>query len=151
MNERNETGGLSSYFLLNIKKAIELFDELEGTSTDEEVLQAFYENDIDRFDAIKIIIFLPIAFCRRLLPDLKWRDEYFESDRFGKTKEMKFSQTTTYTLIWEEVSKYFSIAPQKDVIIKIAGRSSEFHAISDLLNAGGKLEDIKLTPMQIIW
>jgi hypothetical protein len=141
----------STNYIANIKKAIEIVGKQEGSSTDEMILQLFDENNIERIDANKIIVFLPIAFCRRLLPNLDWIDEYFENDGTLGASKKTFSQTTPYILIWEEVSKYFSDKPQRDVILKIAGRSSEFHAINDLLNAGGKLEDIKLSPMRILW
>jgi len=54
-------------------------------------------------------------------------------------------------VVWEEVSKYFSDAPQKDTVLKIAGRASEFHVLNHLLNEGGKMEDVKFTRMQITW
>jgi hypothetical protein len=100
------------------------------------------ENGIDLNSAKKIIIFLPIAFCRQLLPNLAWKDEYYDST--GAVR--RFTQTEPYTTLWKVTSSYFSNHPDRNVILKIGGRSPEFHVINNLLNAGGNLEEIELTP-----
>jgi hypothetical protein len=128
---------------LNAQKAIEILAKLEGSFTDQEVFGIFLNNNIDLDSAKKIIIFLPIAFCRQLLPTPAWKDEYY--DNKGVLK--KFSQTEPYMVIWQITASYFSNNPDRDVILKIGGRSAEFHVINDLLNAGGKLEEIELTPL----
>lgn len=147
-----DEGSVSPYFLENVKKAIEIIGGMEGTVEDDEIIDALMSNSIDPIDANKILVFLPIIFCRRILPNLHWPDEYVETNLFTKKiKTNKFSQTIPYTLIWQEVDRYLSNNPQRDIIFKIGGRSSEFHTINHLLNAGGKVEDIKLTPMVISW
>ena len=130
----------------NTEKAIAILGKLEGSLTDREILGMLGNNGIDLSNARQIVIFLPVAFCRQLLPTVAWKDQYY--DKAGEVK--KFSQTEPYLVIWQVTSSYFSSEPDKDVIMKIGGRSAEFHVINELLNAGGKLEEIELTPMRIL-
>ena len=152
VNKQRNIDLVSKDFRDNVRYAIEILTNLNGSSSEDEVLDAFYNHGIDIIDAKNINVFLPIAFCRRLLPNLKFKDEYFESEANVRTlKKRRFSKTEPYLMVWEEVSKYFSNAPQKGTILKIAGRASEFHVINHLLSVGGKMEDIKFTPRQITW
>jgi hypothetical protein len=142
---------ISPQFVDNIRTAIKVLSELEGTVTDEQILQSFRINHIESRVADQLLIYLPIAFCRRLLPDLKWRDDYSLLQRPSTViVRRKFSQNKVYALVWTEVLDYYSGNPDSTVILRIAGRSSEFRAINELLNAGGKLEEMVLIPMCII-
>ncbi len=56
-----------------------------------------------------------------------------------------FSETPAYQLILLEVDRYFGTQPGRENVLKLAGRSSEFHVINDTLNKGWELDDIRLT------
>ena len=47
---------------------------------------------------------------------------------------------------------YFTTKPEKETVMKIAGRSAEYHAMNQLLleNPTARIEDIKLTETVII-
>ena len=148
-----DTRTISPELVENVRKAISILANREGRSDDEAILEAFYETGINTVDAKTIITFLPIAFCRLLLlGKLTFQDDFIVIDReTRKLTRGKFSKTPPYLLMWNETEKYFSSNPGGENILKIGGRSSEFHAVNELLNRGGKLEGIKFTPLYISW
>ncbi len=138
-------------FRSNIDIAIQTIIEKEGSASDEEMLTALYAQ-MQKSDAIEIFIFLPIAFCRLLLPNIDFLDEYYEDNRDGNGQKLrKFSETESYQVVLELSSRYFLSKPGSESIVKIAGRSGEFHAINELLNKGNKLEGLRMSRMCIIW
>lgn len=147
-----DTRSISPELVENIRKAISILSNIDGSS-DDEMIKAFCENGINKVDAKTIITFLPIAFCRRLLlGELKFEDDFVAIDQeTRKWTRGKLSKTPQYLLVWNETETYFSSKPGGENILKIGGRSSEFHVINELLNHGGKLEEIKLTPLYISW
>jgi hypothetical protein len=119
-----------SRFTSNIDIAIETIIEKEGSAPDEEILKALFSK-MSRNDALEILIFLPIAFCRLLLPNIDFLDEYYEFT-YGETGQRLriFSETIPYNIVLASAARYFSARPRGENILKIAGRSSEFHAIN---------------------
>ncbi|KAA2243170.1 hypothetical protein F0L74_11690 [Chitinophaga agrisoli] len=139
----------SASFAREVLKAIVLLGESEHLSTDEEILRLFRDNGISETDAPEILLFLPIAFVRRWMPDYNWRDDYIETIH-GTQIERKYSETKNYQLIWAVTQSYFQAAPRENVIKRVCARSAELHAINHLLSHGELLEDIELAPMTII-
>jgi hypothetical protein len=50
----------------------------------------------------------------------------------------------------EETEKYWNDTPNNEWILNIAGRSAEFHAINQLLNDGGRLEDVQISESYVL-
>lgn len=137
--------------IVNVRRAIAITTEGRSQATDQELLDAFGEAGIGKEEAGVILVFLPIAACRRMLPAVRWMDNYQELDRTSeKMIPRNFSETPAYQAILSEVDRYFETRPGGDNVLKLAGRSSEFHAINDMLNKGWKFDDIRLTPMVIL-
>ena len=135
----------------NIDIAIQTIIEKLGAASDEEILTALCAQ-MQKSDAIEIFIFLPIAFCRLLLPNIDFLDEYYEDNRDDNGQKLrKFSETESYLVVLDSSSRYFLSQPTSENILKIAGRSGEFHAINNLLNKGNKLENLRMTRMCLIW
>ena len=142
---------MSPDLMANVPRAIFIITEGSGQITDQELLDAFDVAGIGKEEAGTILLFLPIAACRRMLPAVRWIDNYQELDRkSGKMIRRNFSETPAYQVILSEVDRYFGTQPGSDNILKLAGRSSEFHVINNMLNKGCKLDDICLTPMAIL-
>ena len=135
----------------SVEIAIELLARNENSMEDKQTIQFLVENEISEIEAVEIVTFLPIAFVRNLLKMINWKDDYTEL-RNGIYVEKKYSETESYTQILEVTKAYFRINPNKETVMKIAGRSAEFNAINQLLlnNPNGKIEDIKLTKTVII-
>lgn len=144
---------LSPHFRDQIRKAIQLLGQSEVSLDDREVLQLFISNGMTSQEAEEIMLFLPIAFVRKMLPNMKWSETYIEliGQKRG-TKEKKYFETKSFVIIWEETNDYYNNAPEKNTILRIAGRSAEFHVINKLLlaNPGMKAEEIQLTKSSII-
>lgn len=107
-------------------------------------------NGIPDYEAGELIIFLPTAFCRKMLPELNWLPNYFDYYSEKKKIRRKYQENQRYLIIKEETEKYWNQSPNKDFVLNIAGRSAEFNAINQLLNDGGKLEDVQLTESYVI-
>jgi hypothetical protein len=60
------------------KKAIELFGKESKTMENEELHQLLISHGVPDFEAGEFIVFLPTAFCRRLLPELDWPLNYID-------------------------------------------------------------------------
>jgi len=136
----------------NIRKAIAILTQMSGRETNAEVLEEFHKNGIQEPEASTIHLFLPVAGCRRLLPNMAWADDYqiqYRSD--AKTVSKKWSKTPAYCAVLQEVDRFFATRPGNEKVLKIASRSAEFRAINDLLLRGSKLEDLKLTPQVVVW
>lgn len=139
---------LSADFDDQVRKAILLIENNDtiDINTDEAFLNYLIENGIQKSDAIEILLFLPIAFIRRVLPDFKWPDTYIEFVRKNKQVEKRYNETLSYQSIWQITTKYFE-NPNKDTVFKIAGRSAEFNVLNNVLNnhPDTKLEDVVIS------
>lgn len=142
---------MSPNLMANVRRAISIITEGSRQTTDQELLDAFDAAAIGKEEAGMILLFLPIAACRRMLPTVCWIDNYQELDRkSGKMIRRNFSETPAYQAILSEVGRYFGTQPGSDNILKLAARSSEFHVINNMLNKGWKLDDIGVTPLAIL-
>lgn len=141
-----------SEFLSDVKKSIKLIGSLNESPKDEKLLDLLDQNGINENNAIEILTFLPIAFVRRMLPKINWRENYIEQLSDKKQRKKQFSENQFYSIIESETKNYFGNNPESEVIIKIAGRSAEFKVINDLLlkNKNADITEIKFTENIII-
>ena len=133
-----------------VKMSIQIIGNDLKNMENEELHNHLIKKGIPEFEAGEIIIFLPTAFCRKLLPQLNWLSEYYDYYSDKKQIKRKYRENQRYVIMEEETNNYWNQNPNNEEIIKIAGRSSEFDAINQMLNAGGKLENVKLTEAYVI-
>ncbi len=142
----------SSEFQSEVKTSINLIGNLNESLEDEKLLNFLTQNGIKESNAMEIVIFLPIAFVRKMLPNVNWRENYIEllSDKKQRTKS--FAENSFYKIIENETDNYYAGKAESEVILKIAGRSAEFKVINDLLLKNEKVDisEIKLTENIII-
>ncbi len=103
-------------------------------------------NDI----AVNVSIFLPIVFCKKMLPNVKFPKYYIEVGKSGEHVRHKFDDNELYKIIDSQTQIYLDNKPDREVILRIASLSAEFKAINKLLLDGGDLDDVKLTETMII-
>jgi hypothetical protein len=136
-----------SEFHSDVKKSINLIGNSTNSIENDELLNLLTQNGIEENNAVEIIIFLPIAFVRKMLPNINWKKNYIEqySDRKQITKN--FSDNEQYGIIEKETESYCNRNPKSETILNIAGRSAEFRSINELLLKDDKtnISDIKLT------
>jgi acyl carrier protein len=144
--KREKVLKVSSKFNKNIRKAIILLLNADNSQNNDMILDLFQKNGINSFDAVEILIFLPIAFHRKLYDHFKWPDTYMELDS-GNLSEKKFTDSLSYRIIWEETEKYFQNLPVSRDILKVVMRSAEFNALNTLLlqNPEAKADEIILS------
>lgn len=100
--------------------------------------------------AVDTSLFLPISFCKRMLPNVKFPKSYIEVEKSGNRTKHKFEDNILYNIIDSQVQNYFDNQPESEVILKVASLSSEFQAINKLLLNGGNLNDVKLTETIVV-
>jgi len=132
-------------FVEDVEKAIVLVDK-HYQLDDKELLQLYLDNNISYESAVAIWFFLPDAFARKLLPNVKWRDSYGIVEKDKTITKKRYEETPTYKLICAVTNTYFQ-NPDKDTVWRIAGRAAAIHAMNDLLlkNPENIPEDIILT------
>ena len=132
------------------KKAIELIGRDSLEMENDQLVDYLVSNGIPEHEAIELYLFLPTAFTRKLLPDVKWIPYYV--DYYSETNKIKrnYQDNLRYKIIEQETNLYWNNKPNNEYILNIAGRSSEFHAINKLLNDGGKLENARLVEATIV-
>ncbi|WP_062062919.1 hypothetical protein [Aquimarina longa] len=136
----------SSEFQFDVKTSINLIGNLKENLEDEKLLNFLTQNGIKESNAIEIVIFLPIAFVRKMLPNVNWRENYIEQLSDKKQRTKSFAENSFYRIIEKETDNYYAGKAENEVILKIAGRSAEFKVINDLLlkNEKADIFEIKL-------
>ncbi|MFZ6013045.1 MAG: hypothetical protein ACOYXT_22070 [Bacteroidota bacterium] len=130
-----------------VVKSISLIGTIGKTMENEELVNFLVKEGIPEREAVEIVIFLPIAFCRRFLPQVKWLEEYIERYPDEREEKKLYNENIRYLIIKKETEAYWNSRPEKDIVINVAGRSAEFRMINDLLMAnGGNLADVILHP-----
>ena len=132
------------------KRAIELIGRDSGGMENEQLHEHLIANGISSFEAGEFIIFLPTVFCRKLLPELDWPLSYVDCYSEKRKIKRRYLDNIRYVVMQEETEKYWKAAPNNKWVLNIAGRSAEFNAINQLLNNGGKLEDVRLTELYVV-
>ena len=134
---------MSARFAQNVPTGIALLAESPGLTNDE-VIKLFVDAGMPYADAVEIFLFLPIAFVRCWLPHLRWHETYVEAFENGVKQMKRFDQTESFLTIMSTVQLYFNAHPQRETVLKIAGRSAEFRVMNELLlhNPQAKPEEI---------
>lgn len=143
---------LSPDFELYVQTAIDILGKKPATITDQQIVSILIDNGISPGEAEEILIFLPIAFVRHWLPDVRWHDTYMEQNERHGEIEKRFSETESFEIIWKVTGHYFHNQPNADTIMKIGGRSADLHAINNALLAmpGCNVADLKISQTVII-
>lgn len=97
-------------------------------------------------EATKLFLFIPLVFCRILIPEVKYSDFYNTTDAEGNEKTERFSESLIYNEIMTVSSENFANYD----IMKILLYSGDFTAINEALNNGANLEDLESTPSRIL-
>jgi len=118
---------MSPDLIANVRRAITIITERSGQATNQELLDAFDVAGVGKEEAGAILVSLPIAARRRMLPAVCWIDNYQEFDiTNGNMIPRSFSETPAYQAILPEVDRYFGTQPGGENVLKLAGRSAEF-------------------------
>ncbi len=139
-------------FKSDVKKSINLIGNSTKNISNNELLNLLTQNGIEENNAIEIITFLPIAFVRRMLPNVNWRKNYIEHYSGQKRISKSFIDNEQFEIMEYETKDYCSRNPKSEIILNIAGRSAEFRVINELMlkDDNVNISDIKLTETIIL-
>ncbi len=134
-------------------RAINLLTNSDGQLEDAQVVDLFLTNGIPQREATELLVFLPVAFCRNLLPQMKWHDYYWEYISDKKQIKRQYTDNERYNLIQKALENYLAGDFTKADYNKIAGRSASFHALNQLLldNPDRELTEISITPETVVY
>lgn len=137
-------------FLQYTEKAIRVVTSSNGQLEDEELIALFIEQGIPYKECIELILFLPSAFCRHMLPQVDWPNYYCEQLSSNNTLEIRYADNLRYQVIKTALSDFLKSSFTQEDFLKIAGRDAAFKSINQLLNAGGKIENVLVSPDIVI-
>lgn len=129
-------------------KSIEIIGS--GAKTMDDVFEEMISKGIPETEANELMIFIPIVFIRKLLPEVSWCAEYY--DCYSEKDKVKrlYDENLRYQIIKAQTDNFWNTQFNNEYVENIVLWSSEYDAINQLLNDGGSLEDAKVTETLIM-
>lgn len=116
--------------------------------TDEAVSRLLVAEGVERDLAARLVVFLPMAYCRLLLS----RSGVRFSDNFRRLLpdgSISTEKPLSSEPVWESLVTFAQSEIERGMaehdILAVAGRSAEFHAVNQLLQSGSRLENVVLS------
>ena len=133
-------------------QALNTWDNIDINENDEKIISTFMEKRIPEKYAKLLLVFLPIILTRKIFDKINFPDEYIKINENLKIPR-KFSENNFYIYLKTAVEIWITKKFNKDLIIKIAGRSAEFKVLNQFLLEGremSELQNIQFTELHII-
>lgn len=129
----------------DISKAVAIFRSSPNLK-DLELCRELVNVGFKRKQAARLVEFLPVVYCRLVFRDsgCQFADVYERRNADHKASTYSLSSDPIWSPLLNFASKEVGINPNQDFLV-VAARSAEFDTINTLLNAGSKLEDVRLT------
>lgn len=133
-----------------VRKSIPIIGTTGKTMDDHELIQLLTSEGVPEQEAVDIVLFLPVAFTRALIPNVQWKDYYI--DYYGDNKQIErlYRENPRYVIFESEAHRFLNSKPGSELILNIAGRSAEFKAVNKLLLDGSKIKDITVTASYVV-
>ncbi|GAA4547953.1 DUF6348 family protein [Amycolatopsis samaneae] len=128
-------GGVRGYETA-VEAGIAAFCAGEEPPGDEQVWERLTAAGVEPWLAERLLVFLPMAYARRLLSDVSFADTVLSPG-----EEKRLTAEPVFVAALERARQ-----GDRGEIERIAFRGSEFAAITNALNAGSKLADLRLGP-----
>lgn len=133
---------------MNLKQQISLIiTEIQQTDqniSEIDLLKRIVKLGIDKKLASDLLTFIPIAMCREILPNFHFPASYIEKSKYNEDKEIKYKHNSVYMDVEIIIRSILASGFSQDSVLKIAGRSPEFHVINDFLLKGVDIDNIAL-------
>jgi len=99
-----------------------------------------------------LLLFLPTAFCRHMLPQVAWPTFYVEYISEKEKPQIEYSQNLRYVAMQQAMTSYLAGDFTQADFLKIAGRSAAFKTMNSLLiaNPAFQPEDVEFTPEYVV-
>jgi len=132
------------------EKAIKLITGSDGQLENEQAVDLFIKHGIPYKEGVELVLFLPTAFCRHMLPQVTWPDYYCEQTSTDGILEIRYESNPRYHAIENALKAFLTTSFTREDYLKIASRDAAFKVINQLLAAGGKLENVSISPDVIV-
>lgn len=141
--------GVNDDISKTIAMAIDTIKSCNDEDSNDDIINRISKFTKDEYLAWELYCFIPIAYCRLLLHDLKFSDEAIYSMPDGSQRKKVLSNINTYKQVKKIASERYRSGIDKADISNILFHSSEFNAINNALNAGSKLENLMIGPVML--
>ncbi|MBF9142031.1 hypothetical protein [Hymenobacter properus] len=143
---------MSAEFPAYADKAIQLIATSNGQLENKELLGLFTTAGIPETEATELLLFLPTAFCRHMLPKVAWPAYYVEYVSDKDQKQVQYADNLRYLAMQAAMMRYLTTPFEQADFLKIAGRSAAFKTINSLLkdHPAFSPEDVELTPEYVV-
>lgn len=128
-----------------IGKAIAVFENSPGASADT-IIKGIESHTRNEDLAVALYRFIPIAFCRIILPEPAYSDEYVIADKKNGDKSYSFSSDKVYNAVLTESREYLAQEPDQEKVVNVLVNSADFDAINKALHGGSELKDLVFGP-----
>lgn len=118
-----------------VEVGVAAFPEGKSPPADEAVLASLEQAGVEYWLAYRLLVFLPLAFGRRLLPGARLSDRVIDGD-----KEYRLDDDPVFGWASQRAARAV-----RHEVGRIGLRSSEVNAANQLLRAGDQMEDIQFT------
>ena len=97
------------------------------------------------------LAFIPMAFTRIIFSNLNvnFTKEYIIHHKSGVEECGVLTENEHFLKVWDCCAKIISEGVDRDAIINLAGRSSEFKIINEFLLKGVDVGEVKFTPVHV--
>lgn len=129
----------SAGFDAAVKVGVDAFCAAAESPSDQEVWRRLSSAGVEPWLAERLLVFLPMAYTRRLLPAVAFADSIGSPGG-----QMILRAEPLFTAALARAHR-----AGRDEIERIATRSSEFNAINNALHGGSQLADLKLTETRL--
>lgn len=132
--------------------AIALLANSNGQLENEDVTGLFTAAGIPKAEAAELLLFLPTAFCRHMLPRVAWPDHYYEVVSKEKRIRIRYNENPRFLAVQAAMLSYLAGEFTQADFSKIASHSAAFKTMNQLLTANPefKPEDIEFTPEYVV-
>lgn len=119
-----------------------------------EIFQALVKSGVERRCAARLVVFIPMAYCRMLLSasGVRFSNNFRQRLPDGSLSSEELLSADPF---WEPVLAFAKADMERGITkedqLLLANRSAEFDDANQLLNRGSKLEDIAFTAAVLNW
>jgi len=138
-----------------MEKYIDIYADYVIRNPDEEdetVLEYLLKNNVPEQYAIDIITFTPTAFNRMYFKDSQVHfSDFYIVQIENEYQNFKFSENKIFIASQNYYQNHFMNTANKNEIINIVGRCSEFGVIMQALHDNSDLRNLSIDPMLLLY
>lgn len=143
-----ETGISEADLKKLVSEAIKVFENNTGANA-EVIIRGIEMCSRNKHLAVALYRFIPTAFCRIVVPEPAYADEYVIVGKKGN-KTYSLSSDRVYSVVLEQSQQYLATEPDKERVVNVLVQSADFNAINKALNNGSELKDLQFAPLYFL-